>query len=63
MYNKEGKLQDTVATDTDMCVYTATIDFVKTWCFDPTTMGSVPNVGLIQKQKNMVLMTNIPNDC
>jgi hypothetical protein len=26
-------------------------------------MGSVPNVGLIQKQKNMVLMTNIPNDC
>jgi monomeric isocitrate dehydrogenase len=35
--------------------YTATIDFCKkNGAFDPTTMGSVPNVGLMaQKQKNM----------
>jgi isocitrate dehydrogenase len=45
----------------DRCagVYTATIDFCKKHgAFDPTTMGSVPNVGLMaQKPKNTVRMT------
>ena len=49
MYNKEGKRQDTIAIIPDRCyagVYTATIDFCKKHgAFDPTTMGSVPNVG------------------
>ena len=54
MYNKEGKLQDTVAMIPDRCyagVYTATIDFCKKHgAFDPTTMGSVPNVGLMAQK-------------
>ena len=49
MWNKEGKLQDTFAVIPDRSyagVYTATIDFCKKHgAFDPTTMGSVPNVG------------------
>jgi isocitrate dehydrogenase len=61
MYDKDGKQHDTVAMIPDRCyagVYTATIDFAKTWRFDPTTMGSVPNVGLMaQKPKNTVRMT------
>ena len=54
MYNKEGKLQDIVALIPDRCyagVYTATIDFCKKHgAFDPTTMGSVPNVGLMAQK-------------
>src|SRR6187402_169874 len=54
MYNKEGKQQDTVAIIPDRCyagVYTATIDFCKKHgAFVPTTMGSVPNVGLMAQQ-------------
>jgi isocitrate dehydrogenase len=54
MYNKEGKLQDTIAIIPDRCysgIYTATIDFCKKHgAFDPTTMGSVPNVGLMAQK-------------
>ena len=54
MWNKEGKQQDTVAIIPDRCyagVYTATIDFCKQHgAFDPTTMGSVPNVGLMAQK-------------
>jgi isocitrate dehydrogenase len=54
MWNKEGKLQDTFAVIPDRCyagVYTATIDFCKkNGAFDPTTMGSVPNVGLMAQK-------------
>nr|WP_315210128.1 NADP-dependent isocitrate dehydrogenase [uncultured Flavobacterium sp.] len=54
MYNKDGKQQDTVAMIPDRCyagVYTATIDFCKKHgAFDPTTMGSVPNVGLMAQK-------------
>jgi len=54
MYNKEGKLQDTIAIIPDRCyagIYTATIDFCKkNGAFDPTTMGSVPNVGLMAQK-------------
>ncbi|WP_413997619.1 NADP-dependent isocitrate dehydrogenase [Flavobacterium sp. W1B] len=54
MYNKEGKQQDTIAVIPDRCyagIYTATIDFCKKHgAFDPTTMGSVPNVGLMAQK-------------
>jgi isocitrate dehydrogenase len=54
MFNKDGKQQDTVAIIPDRCyagVYTATIDFCKKHgAFVPTTMGSVPNVGLMAQQ-------------
>ncbi|WP_281336101.1 NADP-dependent isocitrate dehydrogenase [Flavobacterium eburneipallidum] len=54
MWNKDGKLQDTFAVIPDRCyagVYTATIDFCKKHgAFDPTTMGSVPNVGLMAQK-------------
>ena len=54
MYNKEGKLQDTIAIIPDRCyagLYEATIDFCKkNGAFDPTTMGSVPNVGLMAQK-------------
>jgi isocitrate dehydrogenase len=54
MYNKEGKQQDTIAIIPDRCyagVYAATIDFCKKHgAFDPTTMGSVPNVGLMAQK-------------
>ncbi|WP_264565062.1 NADP-dependent isocitrate dehydrogenase [Flavobacterium sp. N3904] len=54
MFNKDGKQQDTVAIIPDRCyagVYTATIDFCKkNGAFVPTTMGSVPNVGLMAQQ-------------
>ncbi|MFV8337020.1 NADP-dependent isocitrate dehydrogenase [Flavobacterium sp. RSP29] len=54
MFNKEGKQQDTVAMIPDRSyagVYTATIDFCKKHgAFDPTTMGSVPNVGLMAQK-------------
>ncbi|WP_269222230.1 NADP-dependent isocitrate dehydrogenase [Flavobacterium sp. IMCC34518] len=54
MYDKDGKQQDTIAIIPDRCyagVYTATIDFCKKHgAFVPTTMGSVPNVGLMAQQ-------------
>ena len=54
MYNKEGKREDTIAIIPDRCyagVYIATIDFCKKHgAFNPTTMGSVPNVGLMAQQ-------------
>ena len=54
MWNKDGKLQDTIAIIPDRCyagVYTATIDFCKkNGAFDPKTMGSVPNVGLMAQK-------------
>ena len=54
MYNKAGKLQDTKAIIPDSSyagIYTATIDFCKkNGALDPTTMGTVPNVGLMAQQ-------------
>ncbi|GGZ29376.1 isocitrate dehydrogenase, NADP-dependent [Echinicola pacifica] len=54
MWNKEDKLQDTKAIIPDRCyagVYQETIDFCKKHgAFDPTTMGSVPNVGLMAQK-------------
>lgn len=54
MYDKEGKQKDTIAIIPDRCyagIYTATIDFCKkNGAFDPTTMGSVPNVGLMAQK-------------
>jgi len=54
MWNKEGKAQDTIALIPDRCyagVYTATIDDCKAnGAFDVTTIGSVPNVGLMAQK-------------
>jgi isocitrate dehydrogenase len=54
MWDKDGKLQDTIAIIPDRCyagIYTATIDFCKkNGAFDPKTMGSVPNVGLMAQK-------------
>ncbi|MFX0556798.1 NADP-dependent isocitrate dehydrogenase [Maribacter sp. CXY002] len=54
MWNKEGKAQDTKAVIPDSSyagIYTATIDFCKEHgAFDPTTMGTVPNVGLMAQK-------------
>ncbi|MDD3004628.1 NADP-dependent isocitrate dehydrogenase [Flavobacterium sp.] len=54
MYNKEGQLQDTLAIIPDRSyagLYQATIDFCKkNGALDPTTMGSVSNVGLMAQK-------------
>lgn len=54
MWNAEGKQQDTLAVIPDSSyagVYQAVIDFCKAnGAFDPTTMGSVPNVGLMAQK-------------
>jgi isocitrate dehydrogenase len=54
MYNAKGELQDTKAIIPDSSyagIYTATIDFCKKHgAFDPTTMGTVPNVGLMAQK-------------
>jgi len=54
MWNKEGKLQDTIALIPDRSyagVYTATIDDCKAHgAFDVTTIGTVPNVGLMAQK-------------
>lgn len=54
MWNKAGKSQDTKAVIPDRCyagIYSATIDFCKkNGAFDPTTMGSVSNVGLMAQK-------------
>jgi isocitrate dehydrogenase len=51
MWNAEGKPQDTLAVIPDSSyagIYQATINFCKKHgALDPTTMGSVPNVGLM----------------
>ena len=54
MWNTEGKAQDTKAVIPDSSyagIYSATIDFCKKHgAFDPTTMGTVPNVGLMAQK-------------
>lgn len=54
MWNKAGKLQDTKAVIPDRSyagIYQATIDFCKkNGAFNPSTMGSVPNVGLMAQK-------------
>ena len=54
MYNNEGKSQDTLAIIPDRSyagLYQATIDFCKkNGALDPTTMGSVANVGLMAQK-------------
>ena len=54
MWNKAGELQDVKAVIPDRSyanIYQATIDFCKTnGAFDPTTMGSVSNVGLMAQK-------------
>ncbi len=51
MYDVQGKLRDTLAVIPDSCyagVYATTVEFCKKHgAFDPKTMGSVPNVGLM----------------
>jgi isocitrate dehydrogenase len=54
MWNAAGKQQDTKAVIPDSSyagIYKATIDFCKEHgAFDPTTMGTVPNVGLMAQK-------------
>jgi isocitrate dehydrogenase len=54
MWNSGGKQQDTIAVIPDSSyagVYAAPIDFCKKHgAFDPTTMGTVPNVGLMAQK-------------
>ncbi|AXO81703.1 NADP-dependent isocitrate dehydrogenase [Olleya aquimaris] len=54
MWNADGQSQDTKAVIPDSSyagIYTATIDFCKEHgAFDPTTMGTVPNVGLMAQK-------------
>ncbi|MFU8848538.1 MAG: NADP-dependent isocitrate dehydrogenase [Opitutales bacterium] len=54
MWNKAGELQDTNFIIPDRCysgVYAATVDFCKkNGAFDPATMGTVPNVGLMAQK-------------
>nr|WP_321412374.1 NADP-dependent isocitrate dehydrogenase [uncultured Allomuricauda sp.] len=54
MWDKNGELQDTKAIIPDSSyagVYQATIDFCREHgAFDPTTMGTVPNVGLMAQK-------------
>lgn len=54
MWNANGNLQDTKAIIPDSSyagIYTATFNFCKEHgAFDPTTMGTVPNVGLMAQK-------------
>lgn len=54
MWNSDNKTEDTKAIIPDSSyasVYSATIDFCKKYgAFDPTTMGTVPNVGLMAQK-------------
>ena len=54
MWNTEGKTEDAKAIIPDRSyagVYQATIDFCKKHgAFDPTTMGTIPNVGLMAQK-------------
>ena len=54
LWNKDGQLQDAMAVIPDRCyagIYQETIHFCRQHgAFDPTTMGTVPNVGLMAQQ-------------
>lgn len=54
MWNAQGKQQDTIAMIPDRCyagIYQATIEDCKAHgAFDPRTMGTVPNVGLMAQK-------------
>jgi isocitrate dehydrogenase len=54
MYDAKGQLRDTLAIIPDSsyaAVYQSTIDFCKAnGAFDPSTMGTVPNVGLMAQK-------------
>jgi isocitrate dehydrogenase len=54
MWNRDGQLQDTKALIPDRCyagIYQVVIDDCKTHgAFNPATMGSVPNVGLMAQK-------------
>ncbi len=54
MWGVDGQLKDTLAIIPDRCyagVYQETINFCRSnGAFDPTTMGSVPNVGLMAQK-------------
>jgi len=54
MWNKDNKTEDTKAIIPDSSyasIYSATIDFCKVnGAFDPTSMGTVPNVGLMAQK-------------
>lgn len=54
MWNKAGKMQDTKAVIPDSSyagIYSATINFcMANGAFDPATMGTVPNVGLMAQK-------------
>lgn len=54
MWGSDGALHDTIAVIPDRCyagVYQETIDFCKEHgAFDPRTMGTVPNVGLMAQK-------------
>ena len=54
MWNKDGQSQDTLAIIPDSSysgIYQTTIDFCREHgAFDPTTMGTVPNVGLMAQK-------------
>ncbi len=54
MWNSKGEQQDTKAVIPDSSyagIYQTTIDFCKTYgAFDPSTMGTVPNVGLMAQK-------------
>jgi len=54
MWNKAGELQDTNFVIPDRCyagVYAETVEFCKkNGAFDPKTMGTVPNVGLMAQK-------------
>jgi len=54
MWNKAGKQQDTMCAIPDRCyatLYEETIRFCRHYgAFDPTTMGTVPNVGLMAQK-------------
>lgn len=54
---KDGKQQDTLALIPDRCYagYTAVIEDCKiNGAFDPRTMGSVPNVGLMAQKSGRI---------
>lgn len=54
MWNKDGKAQDANFVIPDRCyagIYAETVDFCKkNGAFDPATMGTVPNVGLMAQK-------------
>ena len=64
LYNAKGFKQDTKAIIPDSSyasIYTATIDFCKKYgAFNPATMGTVPNVGLMaQKAEEYLSLIHI----